>query len=262
MYSILPEERKNAILQGLERTGKVKVIDFAEKFQVSPETIRRDLVLLEEKGFLKRVYGGAVKKSYQAGEPPFMQRTTVNQEAKMIIGKAAANLIEDGDTIVIDVGTTMLELAKSIENKEGITIITNSLPVSSVLTEALNLKKFSGDVLLLGGQLNPKQQSVGGRLTEKMLEQFHIDKAFISAGGVSIDGGVSDYDLTESAVSQAMIQVSKEIILLADYSKFGVDAFCKICPLEKIDVIVCEHPLPKGWENNKKISGVNWVTAT
>ncbi|MDQ0163785.1 DeoR/GlpR family DNA-binding transcription regulator [Aeribacillus alveayuensis] len=262
MYTILPEERKNAIIQELERTGKVKVLDFAEKFQVSPETIRRDLVILEEKGLLKRVYGGAVKKSYQAGEPPFLHRTTVNQEAKIKIGKAAANLIEDGDTVIIDVGTTMLEFAKAIENKEGITIMTNSLPVCSVLTEALNVKKFSGNVLLLGGQLNPKQQSIGGRLTEKMLEEFHVDKAFISAGGVSIDGGVSDYDLTESAVSQAMIQASKEVILLADYSKIGVDAFCKICPLEKVDVLVCDQPLPKGWENNKKINGINWVTAT
>ncbi|KZN97393.1 DeoR/GlpR family DNA-binding transcription regulator [Aeribacillus pallidus] len=259
--SILPEERKNAILQELDRTGKVKVIDFAEQFQVSQETIRRDLMILEEKGLLKRVYGGAVKKSYQGTEPPFVQRKIVNQEAKIKIGKAAAKLISDGDTIVIDVGTTALELARSIENKKEITILTNSLPVSSVLTDLLNQKMFSGEVLLLGGQLNPKQQSVGGRLTEKMLSQFHIDKAFISAGGVSIDGGVSDYDLTETSVSQEMIHVSKEIILLVDHSKIGVDAFCKICPLEKVDVIVCDQPIPKGWKNHKKTNGINWITA-
>lgn len=128
MNSILPEERKNAILQTLERTGKVKVIDFAEQYQVSPETIRRDLMLLEEKGLLKRVYGGAVKKSYQNGEPPFLQRQTVNQDAKVKIGIAAADLIADGDTVVIDVGTTMLEFAKVLKGKQDITIITNSLP--------------------------------------------------------------------------------------------------------------------------------------
>lgn len=258
---VLSEERKIEILNELKRMGQVKVIDLAEKFQVSTETIRRDLDILEEKGFLKRVYGGAIKKSYQAVEPPFIQRKSVNLEAKMKIGKKAAELISDGDIIVIDVGTTTLELARAIKNKENITILTNSLPVAHVLTDALNRHQFTGEVLLLGGIVNPKQQSISGRLAEKMLEQFHIDKAFISAGGVSLHHGVSDYDLHETLVTQTMIQVSKETILLADYSKFGVNSFCKVCPLEDLDVIVCDYPLPEEWGHIPQLKEITWITA-
>lgn len=185
----------------------------------------------------------------------------MNQEEKIKIGKTAAELISDGDIIVIDVGTTTVEFAHFIENKKNITILTNSIPVSAVLTESLNQKKFTGEVLLLGGQIDPKQQSVSGRLTEQMLNQFNIDKAFISAGGVSIQNGVSNYHLNESLVSRTMVDVSKQIILLADHSKFGVDTFCKVCPLEKIDVMICDQPVPAAWKNHSKLNEIEWIEA-
>lgn len=259
--SVLPEERKNEILRELNKTGKVKVVELVEQFHVSEETIRRDLMILEEKGLLKRVYGGAIKTVFEFEEPPFTQRTTVNQEAKVQIGKKAVELISNGDVIVIDVGTTMLEFAHCIENKKDITILTNSLPVSSVLTESLNQNKFTGQVLLLGGQIDPKQQSISGSLTEQMLSQFNIDKAFISAGGVSLQSGVSNYHLHETLVSRKMVEVSKHVIVLTDYSKMGVDTFCKVCPLEKVDVIVCEQPFPEELRNHSKLEDINWIQA-
>ncbi|CAH2715143.1 Glucitol operon repressor [Neobacillus rhizosphaerae] len=259
--SVLPEERKNEILKELNKMGKVKVIELVEQFNVSEETVRRDLMILEEKGLLKRVYGGAIKKVFEFKEPPFTQRTTVNQEAKVRVGKKAVELISNGDVIVIDVGTTMLEFAQCIKNKKDITILTNSLPVSSVLTELLNQNKFTGQILLLGGQIDPKQQSISGGLTEQMLNQFNIDKAFISAGGVSFQSGVSNYHLHEALVSRKMVEVAKQVILLTDYSKFGVDTFCKVCPLEKVDVIVCEQPFPEEWRNYSKLEEINWIQA-
>jgi DeoR/GlpR family transcriptional regulator of sugar metabolism len=259
--SILPEERKNEILNKLKRAGKVTVTDLAKQFNISEETIRRDLTILEEKGSLKKVYGGAIATIFQSGEPPFSQRTTVNQIEKIKIGKKAAELISDGDVIVIDVGTTTVEFAHFIQNKKNITILTNSIPVSTVLTESLNQNKFTGEILLLGGQIDPKQQSVSGRLTEQMLNEFNIDKAFISAGGVSIQNGVSNYHLNESLVSRIMVDVSKQIILLADHSKLGVDTFCKVCPLEKVDMIVCDQPFPDTWKNDLKIYETEWIEA-
>jgi DeoR/GlpR family transcriptional regulator of sugar metabolism len=259
--SVLPEERKNEILKDLNKMGKVKVMELVEQFQVSEETIRRDLMLLEEKGLLKRVYGGAIKSVFQFEEPPFSQRTTVNQEAKGRIGKKAVELISNGDVVAIDVGTTTLEFAKVIENKNDITIITNSLPVSSVLTESLNQNKFSGQILLLGGQIDPKQQSISGSLTEHLLNQFNIDKAFISAGGVSIKNGVSNYHLHETMVSRKMVEVSKHVILLSDYSKMGVDTFCKVCPLEKLDVIVSDQPLSDEWSTRSNLENIEWIEA-
>ncbi|GIN92168.1 DeoR family transcriptional regulator [Siminovitchia terrae] len=259
--SILPEERKNEILKELKKTGKVKVGKLVDQFQVSEETIRRDLMILEEKGLLKRVYGGAIRAVYQSDEPPFVQRTTVNQEAKVKVGKKAVELISDGDVLAIDVGTTMLELAKQIEKKKEITIITNSLPVSSVLTESLNQNMFTGQVLLLGGQIDPKHQSISGSLTEQMLNQFNIKKAFISAGGFSIQNGVSNYHLHETLVSRKMVEVSKQVILLTDSTKIGVDTFCKVAPLEKIDVVVCEQPFPEIWKGHPKLGKMNWIQA-
>jgi DeoR/GlpR family transcriptional regulator of sugar metabolism len=259
--SVLPEERKNEILNELHKMGKVKVIELVEQFNVSEETIRRDLMILEEKGLLKRVYGGAIKSVYQNQEPPFAQRATVNQEAKIKIGKKAIDLISNGDVIAIDVGTTMLEFAQCIENKKDITIITNSLPVSSMLTESLNQQKFSGQILLLGGIIDPMQQSINGSFTEQLLNQFNIDKAFISAGGVSAKSGVSNYHLHETLVSRKMVEVSKQVILLTDYSKFGVDTFCKVCSLEKVDVIVCDHSFPEEWNKQTKLKEINWIQA-
>ncbi|MBG9451201.1 DeoR family transcriptional regulator [Cytobacillus firmus] len=259
--SVLPEERKNEIVKELKKTGKVKVVDLVEQFQVSEETIRRDLMILEEKGLLKKVYGGAIHAVFQSEEPPFIQRTSVNQEAKVKVGKKGVELISDGDVIAIDVGTTMLEFAKQIEKKKDITIITNSLPVSSVLTESLNQNMFTGQVLLLGGQIDPKHQSISGSLTEQMLNQFNIDKAFISAGGFSIQKGVSNYHLHETLVSRKMVEVSKQVILLTDSSKMGVDTFSKVCPLEKIDVVVCEQPFPEIWKDHHELGKMNWIQA-
>lgn len=259
--SVLPEERKNEILKELNKTGKVKVIELVNQFKVSEETIRRDLMLLEEKGLLKRVYGGAIKTVFEFEEPPFTQRTTVNHEAKVQIGKKAIQLISNGDVIAIDVGTTMLEFSKCIENKKDITILTNSLPVSAVLTESLNQNKFTGQILLLGGLIDPKHQSISGNLTEQMLNQFNINKAFISAGGVSIQGGVTNYHLHETFVSRKMVEVSKQVIMLTDYSKIGVDTFCKVCPLEKVDAIVCEQAFPAEWKNVPSLREIHWIQA-
>ncbi|MEE6452280.1 DeoR/GlpR family DNA-binding transcription regulator [Gottfriedia acidiceleris] len=259
--SVLPEERKNEILKELNKKGKVKVVELVEQFNVSEETIRRDLMMLEEKGLLKKVYGGAIKTVYQNEEPPFTQRTIVNQEAKVKIGKKAIDLISNGDVIAIDVGTTMLEFAHGIVNKKDITIITNSLPVSALLTESLNQNKFTGQILLLGGIIDPKQQSICGSMTEQLLDQFNIDKAFISAGGVSTKNGVSNYHLHESLVSRKMVEVSKQVILLTDFSKMGVDTFCKVCALEKVDVIVSDQEFPDEWNGHANLEEIEWIKA-
>jgi len=259
--SLLAEERKMAILEECKQTGKVKVVALAGRFQVSEETIRRDLDALERMGKLKRVYGGAVLKSYDNGEPPYHQRQVLYRDAKEVIGKTAAELLKDGDTVVIDTGTTVLELAKSIQGRKRLTLITNSLPVAAVLTESLNLQRFTGKVIMLGGEINTEQQAISGHYSANMLERFSVDKAFISIGGISSHWGISDYDLNESLLSQVMIQVAKEVIVLADHSKIGVRAFCQIAELEAIDMVICDHPYPKAWKKELESKGVHWMTA-
>jgi len=259
--SVLAEERKQVILEELNNFGKVKVLPLAERFQVSSETIRRDLDALEQLGKLKRVYGGAVKQLYEAGEPPYQQRQDINLAAKRAIGKQAAQLLQDGDTVIIDVGTTMLEFARAIKGRKNLTVLTNSLPVAALLSESLYQHVFTGKVIILGGEINTEQQSISGPLCEKMLETFHIDKAFISIGGISLTTGISDYDVNESMVSKMMAKVSKSVIVLADQSKIGVHAFCKIAPLEEVDVIVSDQQRPASWVNELEAKGVTWMTA-
>lgn len=258
--SLLSEERKRFILDNLSRFGKVKVPNLAQQLKVSNETIRRDLDDLEQLGILKRVYGGAIKESYQHGEPPYRQRKNLNREAKQIIGKKASQLLKDGDTVVIDTGTTILELALSIQGRKHLTVLTNSLPVASSLTNSLNKGLFSGKVILLGGELNPEQQSISGPLCEKILEKFHIDKAFISVGGISLSG-ITDYDVNESTISQTMISVSKHVIVLADHTKFGIHAFCKIASLDAVDVIISDGEKPASWSAELDNKGIAWITA-
>lgn len=259
--TLLGEERKQMILDELNRFGKVKVVPLAEKFLVSEETIRRDLDALEKSGKLKRVYGGAVRQSYLEGEPPYMLRQSINQQAKEAIGKKAAHYLQDGDTVIIDTGTTVLELARGIQGRKRLTLLTNSLPVASLLTESLTQQLFTGQVILLGGEVNSQQQSISGPLCASMLEKFHVDKAFISVGGLSLTHGISDYDLNESIISQMMIAVSKEVIVLADSSKIGVKAFYQIAALEAVDVIISEQEKPGSWAKELSVKGISWITA-
>ncbi len=257
---LLSEERKLEMIDELNRTGKLKVAELAAKYQVSPETIRRDLSFLEEEGVLKRVYGGAIKSPYQKGEPPFTNRTEFNINAKKKVGKLGADLIVDGETIFIDTGTTTTELASQIMNKEDIRILTNCIPVALTLMNSLNMNLFSGEIILLGGNLDPVQQSISGQLSEPIIENFNLDKAFISIGGISLNKGVSDYRLNECLLSKKVIANSKQAIVLTDQSKIGVQALCNIAPLSEIDVVLCDQKCPDSWKNDILNLGIEWIS--
>lgn len=260
--SLLAEERKALILEQLHASGKVRVTDLSERLYVSQETIRRDLFLLEEEGRLKRVYGGAVKRQYENGEPPYRQREVLNYEAKQAIGSKAAELVQDGNTIYMDTGTTIHEMAKALKGKKRITVITNSLTVAAQLCDSLVKGLFSGRAVLLGGEISPEQQSLNGHLCQEMLKHFYVDRAFISVGGMSIETGISDYDMNDSIISKLVAENAKEIIVLADHSKLGIQAFCHIAPLDSIHVVVCDKPYPAMWEQELERKGITWMTVS
>ncbi|OBZ14718.1 DeoR family transcriptional regulator [Bacillus sp. FJAT-27264] len=259
--SLLAEERRGFILEQIDAHGKVRVTVLAEQLKVSQETVRRDLFQLEEEGKLKRVYGGGVKTQYEGGEPPYQQRSIMNYEAKQIIGGRAAELVQDGDTIFMDTGTTIYEMAKALKGKKQITVITNSLTVANQLCESIAKGLVHGRAILLGGELSPFQRSVSGYLCQEMLKNFYVDHAFISIGGISIDTGISDYDLNDSVISRMVINSAKEIIVLADHSKVGIQASCHLASLEKIDVIVSDKVYPSLWEAELERQGITWITA-
>jgi DeoR/GlpR family transcriptional regulator of sugar metabolism len=259
--SVSSERRKLIILDNLRLKGQVKVPDVAQRCAVSEETVRRDLMLLEQEGHVRRVYGGAVLAKPASYEPPYLQRQKVNAEEKVRIGRAAAELISSGDTIVIDVGTTTLELAKAIADKERLTVLTNSIAVAYHLMESLNEGRFAGKIIVLGGRLNPEQQSLTGAPGEQVMTQFRVDKAFISIGGISMKRGISDYDLEETMLSRRMIEAAGRTIVLADDSKLGKEAFVEIVPIRKVDTVVSNVVPPREWLSTLKQHRIQWIEA-
>lgn len=256
--SVLSVERKTAILDWLQAYGKVNAAELARLLDVSMETIRRDLDVLEKEGLLKRVHGGAVKVNFQLGEPPFVQRRLVHQDEKKNVAQRAAQLVKDGDTIAMGGGTTILEMAHCIRGVQKVTFLTNSLPTAHVLLDSLNQSLFHGNVILLGGELNTEQYSSRGTVCEKMLDLFCVNKAFISPGGISLSG-VTEYTLEESSISSTMIQVAKETIIVADHSKIGVEALCKFAQLDQIHAIVCDQEMPPSWR--PYLDNIDWIAA-
>jgi DeoR family fructose operon transcriptional repressor len=257
--SVLAEERKLIIMESLKLDGKVMVIPLAQRLDVSAETVRRDLQVLEKEGQLKRVYGGAIQSTFKNDEAPYNLRQSMLPHEKRAIGRRAAELIQDGSTIVIDVGTTTLELAQAIRERKRLTILTNSLPVATALLESISRNVFSGKVIILGGEANPNQRSISGRLCEQMMQQFHVDQAFLSVGGISISNGGTDYDFNEAAMSRVFAEAAQEVVVLADHSKLGITTFAHIIPLEKTDIIISSQEAPNDWVSDIERSGVLWI---
>lgn len=240
--SLTYEERRQTILAQLEMDGKVQVHALAELFNVSTETIRRDLDRLEKEEKLRKVYGGAVRMRSEIIEPVFLKRSQMHQSEKQAIGKLAASLVKDGETVMLDNGTTTLEIMRQLKDRADVTVITNSVVI---LTCAL--EEFQGKVIFAGGEVNLSYQAATGPIAHNMLDQFKVNKAFISAGGVSLADGITEYNLDEALISRKMMQRAEESILLVDHSKFGVTTFAQIAPIEQISMIITDSGCSQEW---------------
>ncbi|WP_433744054.1 DeoR/GlpR family DNA-binding transcription regulator [Falsibacillus pallidus] len=257
--SVFISDRHQAILKEIEVQGKIIVSHLADKMGVTPETIRKDLDYLESEKKLTRVHGGAVKYTPNINEPMFRQKMNVQLEEKKKIGKLASRYVNNGDTIMLDVGTTTYQLANSLNGLQRVTIVTNSLAAAEIINRRLENKMFDGKLIVLGGISNPEQKSVAGTLTRQMLSHFQFDKAFLSCGGVSMDD-VYDYDLEESLISESVIKQAKECFLLTDSSKLRKSSFCRICSLSDLDYIICDEPIPEEWKNYISSTSLKWIS--
>ena len=236
---MLSEERHQIILNILENQGSVLVTDLVSQFDVSEMTIRRDLDVLERKGLLRRVHGGAVSDRGRSYEPPFLSRSTTHQEEKERIGKMAAELVRSGDSITLDVGTTTLEVARHLAEKQNLTIITPCFQIAALLCENPSIR-----LILTGGILRHSELSMLGHLAERVFDEFYVDKLFLAAAGVDFEGGLTEYNLEDTLVKQAMIRTAKQVILVTDASKFNRVAFTAIAPINVIDTVVTDRSVP------------------
>lgn len=240
--SLTYEERRQTILAQLSTEGKVQVHALAEIFNVSTETIRRDLDRLEKEGRLRKVYGGAVQTRSEWIEPTFIKRSEMYRSEKQAIGKLAASLVKEGETVILDNGTTTIEIMRHLKDRADITVITNSVPIL-----ASALEDFQGRIIFAGGEVNINYQAATGAVAHQMLDQFKVNKAFISAGGISLSEGITEYNLDEALLSRKMMQRTEEAILVADHSKFGVTTFAQIAPIEQISMIVTDLGCTEEW---------------
>lgn len=251
---MLAIERRRKIISFLEEKNSVLVPELSKFFDVTEETVRRDLEKLEKDGFLKRTYGGAVINESINSELPLKVREVTNIEGKSAIGAKVAEYIKDGDTIMLDSSTTALKVAEKIKNKKKITVITNSVKVVSELSNARDCQ-----VISTGGSLREGSVSFVGHLAEKSIQNFNVDKAIICCKGIDMNKGITDSNEMEAEVKKAMLGAAEKSFLLVDYTKFNKVSFIKILKPEQIDTIFTDRKLTEEWEQyliNKNIKFV------
>ncbi|MFO3797232.1 MAG: DeoR/GlpR family DNA-binding transcription regulator [Anaerolineales bacterium] len=235
--------RHQTILALLEEQGEVRVGDLCQQLGVSEMTIRRDLSELERAGLLRRVHGGAVSARGRSYEPPFLTRANEHLAQKQRIGQLAASLVHDGDSIALDVGTTTLEVARALKEREklNLTVLTASLHIANLLANMPTIR-----LIVVGGILRPGELSLIGHLAERAFREFYVDKLFLGVGGLSIEAGLTEYNLEDALVKQAMIQTAKECIVVADSSKINRIAFTHIAPLNQIHTLITDSGADAG----------------
>ena len=231
------QKRRSQIVEMLSTQQAIKNEELMERFGISIETVRRDLAYLEERGYLERVYGGAVRKRFLNSEPEYINREKENATEKIAIAHEAEKLIGQGDTVFFDLGTTVLLIARNVDENKKITSFTNSLRTAIALSE----KGF--DVIIPGGKLRNGEFAVSGSMTESNMNQFNVDKVFIGAGGIT-ENGITDFVLSEASLRSQIIKNAAKVILVADFAKFGIRAMCNVCSIEDIDILITDEKAP------------------
>lgn len=202
---------------------------------VSDMTIRRDLETLEHEGLLKRTRGGAVSVASLSYEPPYTLRKDTNAHAKARIGRRVASLLREGETVILDVGTTAVVVARALKGRQNLTVLTSNLWAATILADE------PGIVLMItGGKTRNRERSLVGPLATRAFEELVFDVFVMGAAGVHQDFGITEYNIDEAQVKRAAIQASQRRIVIADSSKLGKVAFAKLCDLDQIDTIVTD----------------------
>jgi DeoR/GlpR family transcriptional regulator of sugar metabolism len=232
--------RRQQILNLLEETGSLDVGDLADRFAVSVVTIRKDLDELERQGLLQRTFGGAVFSHRSRFNRSFLERASQHLREKRAIAAAALEYIKDGDTIILDAGTTTLALAQVLkQHVKSAFIITCSVPV------ALEVSSAGYDILLLGGMIRNKSLALLGRETLWMLDRYRADKAFLGSSGFTIEKGHTTPNPDDAQIKEAIMRVSLEKYVLVDSSKFGDQCLTRFAHLRDVDLTITDSHLPK-----------------
>ncbi|MFD6443433.1 DeoR/GlpR family DNA-binding transcription regulator, partial [Peribacillus sp. NPDC060186] len=248
---MLVAERQRKIVELVNERLSIRVSELSDVFNVTEETIRRDLERLEKEELLRRSHGGAVSIEKNNTETPYTEREILNSSEKKVIALEGVKLINPGDQIVLDASTTAWFMAKELEDMP-LTVITNSIKVAIELSKKEHVK-----VISTGGMLLPKSLSYAGPLAERSLDKYFVNKAFISCKGVHLDEGLSDSNEWQALLKKKMLQIADKTILLADSSKFGVRTFVQIAKINQIDEIITDSKLSGDYINELNEKNIN-----
>jgi DeoR/GlpR family transcriptional regulator of sugar metabolism len=239
---VFAPERQEHIAQIVTEVGRARVADLAARFGVSSVTIRKDLVALELRQRILRTHGGAIAMERSRPEPAFDLRERLQPEAKARIGLDAADLVRDGESIVMDASTTALAVARRLRLSgewTELTVITNGLRLASELAGTPGIT-----VLMLGGRVRWEALSVVGQLGDGLFDRINVQKAFVGAVGFSLEAGLTDATDDEAQIKRAMVAAAREVIAIVDHTKWERTAFATFCRVADIDLVVTDHASP------------------
>ncbi|CAN5189689.1 DeoR/GlpR family DNA-binding transcription regulator [soil metagenome] len=239
---MLPVERHEAIVEAVSVAQAISTDELVRRLGVSAETVRRDLALLEGKGALRRVHGGAAPvESRRVIEPSYTERSMIRHQAKAQLARVAAGLLENGQTVVIDIGTTAIAVAQAIPRSFEGTIVTPSLPVAVELADRPGI-----EVLLAGGRVRAGDLACSSAFTKSFFADIYADIALLGSGGVHAEAGLTDFHLDEIDVRRAIIANSARRYILADSSKVGQVAPYRVCRLSAVDGLITDQNTDAG----------------
>ncbi|HSW45624.1 MAG TPA: DeoR/GlpR family DNA-binding transcription regulator [Phycisphaerae bacterium] len=249
------EERRQQLSEVLARRGFADLAALAAELNVSESTVRRDLTQLEEEGVARRTHGGAVFVSDRFSALNYSAREMTAVAEKQAVGRVVAGLIEDGETILLDGGTTTFQVAKNLLNRT-LQVVTNSLPIANVLSCASNI-----ELTLVGGYIYPRTGVALGPIALQTLASLHASKAIISTAGITEDG-LFNANLLMVESEQRMMDAADEVIVVADSGKFGKKALAKICGLDRVNRVIVDDKLSVEWQNRLGQAGVELMLAS
>ena len=249
-------ERQKQILSLLDRQGRLSVAEIVQQFSISEATARRDLESLALQGKAQRVHGGVISVEQAPPELPILEREREQPDEKTRIGRAAASLVADKETVFLGSGTTVLEVARNLRDRKQLTVITNSLPVLNTLA---GLKEIT--VISLGGMLRESELSFIGHITEQALSEVRVDKVFMGIRGLSLEHGLANDYLQETLTDRAIMKSGREVIIVADHTKVNRVSTVLLAPWNGVRIFVTDSGVDKKFVQALKKQGLQVIVA-
>ncbi len=255
---LLSEQRRRKILDLIEQKSQVTVRDLVDKFSISAVTARADLDALSSQGMVVRSHGGAVRQVEASQEYPLRLKKTLHHAEKVRIAKAAAELIQNNETVILDSGTTTAEIARSLKARrlQSVNVITHALNIAYELMDAPDIS-----VIMVGGLLRPVSCSFVGPQAEAMLKEFHADRLFLAVDGFDLEIGPSTPDVLEAQLNSLMMHISKEVNVVADFSKLGRRSISRIGPLTGVHRLITDSRAPADFTDALRRMKIDVITA-